>query len=56
MNEFTQLYHIIQTFEEVLIGQKANPSNDKQYRRLKKVIKWTQSMFLLSFILENEIT
>ena len=29
----------MQTFEEVLTGQKANPWNDKQYRRLKKVIK-----------------
>ena len=29
----------MQTFEEVLIGQKANPWNDKQYRRHKKVIK-----------------
>ena len=49
MNEFTQLYHIIQTFEEVLIGQKANPWNDKQYRRLKKVInvsKYVSAEFL----------
>ena len=39
----------MQTFEEVLIGQKANPWNDKQYGSLKKVInvsKYVSAEFL----------
>ena len=30
MNEFSQLYRIMQTFQEVLIGQKIKPWNDQQ--------------------------
>ena len=28
MNDFSQLYHVIQAFQEVLIGQKTKPWND----------------------------